>query len=66
MTKSSHPGPSLRIMRANAGITQTELASLAHVSRAMLSQVERGQKVPSERWLRAVLEALGRHLAGAA
>lgn len=50
-------------MRENAGLTQYKLASLAGVSRAMISQSERGVKNPTERWMRDVCEAIGRHLA---
>lgn len=53
-------------MRENAGLSQSELASGAGVSRAMLSQVESGKKTPTARWMRAVLEAIARSLAGAA
>lgn len=64
VTKTPHPGEGLKVMRVNAGLTQYRLASLARVSRAMISQVERGVKNPTGRWMRDVSEAIGRHLAG--
>jgi DNA-binding XRE family transcriptional regulator len=53
-------------MRENAGISQAQLAKTAGVSRAMLSQVESEKKTPTARWMRAVMEAIARGLAGAA
>ena len=56
----------IRTMRQAQGLTQRQLAALADVDHTMLSRVERGQVEPSSRWLKAVTDALGRNLAGAA
>lgn len=66
MTPIPHPGKTLRVMRENAGLSQADLARKSGVSRAMLSQVEAGKKAPSERWMRAVMVAIARDLAGVA
>lgn len=60
------PQTNLRRIRESAGLTQSDLARIAKVSKAMVSLVESGQRVPSERWMWAVKEAIARHLAGAA
>lgn len=59
----THP-TNLRRLREAAGLTQSELARVAKVSKAMVSLVESGQRVPSERWMWAVKEAVAKHLAG--
>lgn len=53
-------------MRQAQGLSVRELARLAEVNHSQLSQVERGLKDPSPRWLKSVTDALGRHLGGAA
>jgi transcriptional regulator with XRE-family HTH domain len=53
-------------MRKAQDLSLRELAALAEVDYSMLSQVERGLKDPSPRWLKAVTDALGKHMAGAA
>jgi transcriptional regulator with XRE-family HTH domain len=53
-------------MREAQGLSVRQLAQLAGVSFSHLSRVERGERVPTERWLRDVTEALGKHMAGAA
>lgn len=54
------------MMRQAQGLTLRQLADKAGTSHAYLSQVERGDKVPSPRWMRAVLDALADNLRGAA
>lgn len=61
----AHAGIAIRALRDAQGLGLRELARLAEVNPSMLSQVERGLKDPSPRWLRAVTDALGQHLAGA-
>jgi len=53
-------------MREAQGLSIRTLATLAGTSYSYLSRVERGEREPTERWLRDVTEALGRHMAGAA
>ena len=53
-------------MRKAQELPLRELARLADVEPGYLSQVERGLKDPSPRWLKAVTDALGKHLGGAA
>jgi transcriptional regulator with XRE-family HTH domain len=53
-------------MRIAQGVSLRELARLADVQPGYLSQVERGLRDPSPRWLKAVVDALGKHLGGAA
>jgi len=56
----------LRNMRTSAGLTQSELARIAKVSKSMISLVESGEREPSERWMWAVKEAIAKHAAGTA
>lgn len=60
----AHAGHAIRAMREAQGMTLTELADLAEVSKAHLSLVERGEREASPRWLKSVTDALGKHLAG--
>lgn len=53
-------------MRKAQQLSLRELAGLAEVDYSMLSRVERGMVEPSARWLKAVTDALGKHMAGAA
>ena len=62
----SQAGKALRAMRKAQGLSIRELARQAEVNAGMLSQVERGLREPSPRWLKDVTDALGRHLGGAA
>jgi transcriptional regulator with XRE-family HTH domain len=50
-------------MREAQDLGVNELARLAGVNAGYLSQVEQEKKTPSKRWLRAVTDALGKHLA---
>jgi transcriptional regulator with XRE-family HTH domain len=61
-----HPGHAIRAMREAQDLSLRHLARLADVEPGYLSQVERGLKNPSKRWLDSVTEALGRNLAGRA
>lgn len=61
-----HAGHTIRAMRKAQGVSLRQLARLAEVQPGYLSQVERGLREPSARWLKSVIDALGKHLAGAA
>ena len=52
-------------MRRAQGLTLRQLAERSGTSHSYLSQVERGDKVPSPEWLRAVLDALTDNLSTA-
>ena len=53
-------------MREAQGLTLRQLAEMSGTSHAYLSQVERGDKTASPRWMRAVLGALADNLRGVA
>lgn len=53
-------------MREAQGLTLRQLASLADVNHAYLSQVERGLKEAHPRWMQAVKNALADNLRGVA
>ena len=57
-------GRAIRALRTAQGLSVRELAKRAQVNPTMLSQVERGLREPSPRWLKAVTDALGRSIAG--
>ena len=61
-----HAGTAIRELRKAQGLSLRELARLADVEPGYLSTVERGLRDPSPRWLKAVTDALGKHLGGAA
>lgn len=65
-TNPTSTGAAIRVMREAQGLTLRELASLSGTNHAYLSQVERGHKAASPRWMRAVLDALAQNLRGAA
>jgi transcriptional regulator with XRE-family HTH domain len=65
-TDSAATGPALRVMRKAQGLTVRQLAEKAGTTYGYISEVERGTKVPSARWMRAVLDALADNLRGAA
>lgn len=48
----------LKELRLDRLITQTELAKLANLSRAYISQIEKGQQKPSELTIRKISKAL--------
>ncbi len=55
-------GTAVRAMRKAQHLSIRELARLAEVNAGMLSQVERGLRDPSPRWLKSVTDALGEHI----
>lgn len=59
-------GHAIKAMRKAQGISLRELARLAEVEPGYLSQVERGLRDPSPRWIKSVTDALGKHIGGAA
>lgn len=63
MTNAGH---AIRAMRKAQDLSLRDLARIAEVEPGYLSQVERGLREPSPRWLKAVTDALGQHLAGVA
>jgi len=58
-------GGSLRTLRRLAGLTLAEVADLADTSIAYLSKVERGEFVPTKRYVAAVTAAIAGVLAEA-
>ena len=66
MVDANRVGYGLRTLRVGQGLTLRELAARANTSPTYLSQVERGDRIPTSRWLRSVLEALADNLKGAA
>lgn len=62
----AHAGTAVRALRTSLGLSIRELARIAEVNPTMLSQVERGLRDPSPRWLKSVTDALGQQLGGAA
>lgn len=62
LVRMAHLGTAIRTMRQGAGLSLRTLAEMSGTSYAYLSQVERGQRIPSERWLRDVNETLAAHL----
>lgn len=62
----SHAGTAIKAMRQAQGLSLRELARLAEVEPGYLSQVERGIRDPTARWMKSVTDALGKHLGGAA
>lgn len=61
-----HAGTVVRAARKAQNLTLRDVAKLADVDYSTLSKVERGLVEPSPRWLKAVLDALGQHMAKAA
>lgn len=59
-------GSAIGAMRKAQGLSIRQLARLAEVEHSYLSQVERGLKEPSPRWVKSVTDALGKNLSGAA
>lgn len=49
-------------MREAQDLTLRDLADLSGTSFAYLSLVERGKRTPTDRWLRAVTDALAKHM----
>jgi transcriptional regulator with XRE-family HTH domain len=65
-TSAGTAGDAIRVLRTSQGLTLRQLADLAGISWTYLSQVERGDRVPTKRWLSVVTDALSRNLRGAA
>lgn len=63
LRNAEHIGRSIRDARRRAGLTQAEVAHMARVSREVVSQVERGRRLPRADTLVSVLDALGLSLA---
>lgn len=55
----THIGPFLRHVRTSLGLNLRDAAKAAGVSFTYLGQVERGERAPSDSWLRAYIEHLG-------
>jgi transcriptional regulator with XRE-family HTH domain len=53
-------------MREAQNLSLRDLAEMSGTSYAYLSLVERGARTPTDRWLRAVTDALANHMLGAA
>jgi predicted transcriptional regulator len=58
----THPGSAIRAMREAQGLTLRDLADLSDASYSYLSLVERGERTPTDRWLRDVTDALAKHM----
>lgn len=61
-----HSGTVIHAARKAQNLSLRQLADIAEVDYSTLSKVERGLVDPSPRWLKDVLNALGKHMAGAA
>lgn len=66
MSSTGHAGIAVRIFRKKLGMSLRELASESGTSFSYLAQVERGERVPTERWLRDVEATLAKRLGDAA
>lgn len=51
-------GEAIRLLREARKLTLHDLAGRAATSPSYLSRVERGEREPSERWVRVVMAAL--------
>lgn len=49
----------LKVMRESRGLSMSELAELAGVSRTHIWQIENGKSSPTVEWLRKIASALG-------
>lgn len=54
----THVGPTIRGLRQELGLSARQLAEASGASHSYLCKVERGEKVPTDRWLRDINEAL--------
>ncbi|MFB7517722.1 helix-turn-helix domain-containing protein [Streptomyces sp. NPDC056144] len=52
-------GKIIKLLRRNAGLSQAELADIAHVSEDLVSSIERGVRTPQPEFLETVDEPLG-------
>lgn len=55
----THVGPFLRHVRTTLGLNLRDAAKSAHVSFTYLAEVERGERTPTDAWLRSYTEHLG-------
>ena len=55
----THIGPFLRHVRTTLGLNLRDAAKAAGISFTYLGQVERGERTPSDAWIRAYTEHLG-------
>lgn len=55
----THIGPFLRHVRTSLGLNLRDAAKATHVNFTYLGQVERGDRTPSDAWLRSYTEHLG-------
>lgn len=60
-----HAGHAIKVIREAQGLSLRQLAERAGVNFSYLSQVERGEKKPSARWMAAVEHALADNLSDA-
>jgi transcriptional regulator with XRE-family HTH domain len=66
MSHTGHAGIAVRIFRQKLGLSLRDLASESGTSFSYLAQVERGERVPTERWLRDIEAALAKKMGEAA
>lgn len=59
MTTHHHAGSFLRAVREDAGLTQDQVARLAHSSQPVISRIERGHISPTVGLLAHLLRAIG-------
>lgn len=60
-----HTGLVIREARKTQRLTLRELAALSEVHHSMLSRIENGLVDPSPRVVKAITDALGKHMGGA-
>ena len=60
---TTHIGSFLRHVRTSLGLTLRDCANVTHVNFTYLGQVERGERSPSDSWLRNYMESVGEHVA---
>ena len=61
-----HAGTVIRAARKAQNLTLRELAKMSEVDHSMISRIENGQVDASPRVIKALTEALGRNMGGAA
>lgn len=61
-----HTGPVIKAARKAQKLSLRELSRLCEVDHSTISRIENGQVDPSPRVVKAITEALGRHMGGAA
>lgn len=55
-------GAAIKSMRKARGLTLRELAESAGTSAGYLSRVERGERIPTDRWMESIIRAFGNEL----